>query len=88
MSLRRFPARSAARQPNSGFDLQLRQNRTLMRAQVRHELTSTIVDLLNSSADNSQLAGVLRRGALGEELTLSGSWLTIRRWRTAALITE
>lgn len=49
--------------------LQLRQNRTLMRAQVRHELASTIVDLLNSSANNSQLAGVLRRGALGEELT-------------------
>ena len=28
-----------------------------MRAQVRHELASTIVDLLNSSANNSQLAG-------------------------------
>lgn len=49
--------------------LQLRQNRSLMRAQVRHELASTIVDLLNSSANNSQLAGVLRRGALGEKLT-------------------
>ena len=41
----------------------------LMRAQVRHELASTIVDLLNSSANNSQLAGVLRRGARGEQLT-------------------
>jgi hypothetical protein len=49
--------------------LQLQQNRTLMRAQVRHELASTIVDLLNSSANNSQLAGVLRRGSLGEKLT-------------------
>jgi hypothetical protein len=49
--------------------MQLQQNRTLMRAQVRHELASTIVDLLNSSANNSQLAGVLRRGALGEQLT-------------------
>ena len=49
--------------------VQLRQNRTLMRAQVRHELASTIVDLLNSSATNSQLAGVLRRGNLGEQLT-------------------
>jgi len=35
--------------------MQLQQNRTLMRAQVRHELASTIVDLLNSSASNSQL---------------------------------
>jgi hypothetical protein len=49
--------------------MQLQQNRTLMRAQVRHELATTIVDLLNSSANNSQLAGVLRRGALGEQLT-------------------
>ena len=49
--------------------MQLQQNRTLMRAQVRHELASTIVDLLNSSANNSQLAGVLRRASLGEQLT-------------------
>jgi hypothetical protein len=49
--------------------LQLQQNRTLMRAQVRHELASTIVDLLNTSANNSQLAGVLRRAGLGEQLT-------------------
>jgi hypothetical protein len=49
--------------------MQLQQNRTLMRAQVRHELATTIVDLLNSSASNSQLASVLRRAALGEELT-------------------
>jgi hypothetical protein len=49
--------------------MQLQQNRTLMRAQVRHELASTIVDLLNSSASNSQLAGVLRRAGLGEQLT-------------------
>jgi len=49
--------------------VQLQQNRTLMRAQVRHELASTIVDLLNSSANNSQLADVLRRAGRGEELT-------------------
>jgi hypothetical protein len=48
---------------------QLRQNRSLMRAQVRHELATTIVDLLNSSAGNSQLAGVLRRAGRGEQLT-------------------
>ena len=49
--------------------IQLQQNRTLMRAQVRHELASTIVDLLNSSANNSQLTDVLRRAGRGEQLT-------------------
>ena len=49
--------------------MQLQQNRTLMRAQVRHELATTIVELLNSSANNAQLAGVLRRALLGEQLT-------------------
>ena len=49
--------------------VQLQQNRALMRAQVRHELASTIVDLLNSSAGNCQLASVLRRGGRGEQLT-------------------
>ena len=49
--------------------MQLQQNRTLMRAQVRHELASTIVELLNSSASNSQLASVLRRAGAGEQLT-------------------
>jgi hypothetical protein len=49
--------------------VQLQQNRALMRAQVRHELATTIVDLLNSSASNSQLASVLRRAGQGEQLT-------------------
>lgn len=49
--------------------MQLQQNRALMRAQIRHELAMGIVELLNSPAGNSQLASVLRRGALGEELT-------------------
>lgn len=49
--------------------VQLRQNRDLMRAQVRHELTAGIVELLNVPAADSQLASVLRRGALGEPLT-------------------
>jgi hypothetical protein len=40
-----------------------------MRAQVRHELATTIVDLLNTPASNIQLASVLRRGGLGERLT-------------------
>ncbi len=60
--------------------IQLQQNRTLMRAQVRHELASTIVDLLNSSANNNQLAGVLRRGALGEQLTADEQWQFQMRW--------
>lgn len=49
--------------------VQLQQNRSLMRAQVRHELAGTIVDLLNSTANNSQLASVVRRGGIGEQLT-------------------
>jgi len=49
--------------------MQLQQNRALMRAQVRHQLATTIVDLLNTPANNNQLASVLRRGALGEQLT-------------------
>ncbi len=49
--------------------IQLQQNRALMRAQVRHELASTIVDLLNTAANNNQLASVLRKGSLGEPLT-------------------
>lgn len=49
--------------------MQLQQNRILMRAQVRHELATTIVELLNSSAGNSQLASVVRRAAGGEQLT-------------------
>jgi hypothetical protein len=49
--------------------VQLQQNRALMRARVRHELATTIVDLLNSSGSNSQLASVLRRAGRGEQLT-------------------
>lgn len=60
--------------------LQLQQNRTLMRAQVRHELASTIVDLLNSTANNSQLAGILRRGARGEQLTEDEQLQFRMRW--------
>ena len=49
--------------------LQLQQSRELMRAQTRHDLAAGIVELLSAPAGNAQLAGVLRRGALGEELT-------------------
>ena len=49
--------------------VQLQQNRDLMRAQIRHDLSMGIVELLNTPAANSQLASVLRRGASGEDLT-------------------
>ena len=49
--------------------VQLEQTREMMRAQMRHDLAMGIVELLNSAAENSQLAGVLRRGGAGEELT-------------------
>ena len=49
--------------------VQLEQTREMMRAQMRHDLAMGIVDLLNSAAENSQLAGVLRRGGAGEEMT-------------------
>jgi len=48
---------------------ELAQNREMMRAQVRHELAMGIVELLQASASNDQLADVLRRGVGGEELT-------------------
>ena len=41
--------------------VQLRQNRDLMPAQIRHDLSMAIVQLLNTPAANSQLASVLRQ---------------------------
>jgi nuclear transport factor 2 (NTF2) superfamily protein len=49
--------------------VQLKQNRDLMQAEIRHDLAMGIVEMLNVPASNSQLASVLRRGALGESLT-------------------
>jgi len=48
---------------------ELAQNRDMMRAQVRHELSMGIVDLLQTPASNAQLADVLLRGISGEELS-------------------
>lgn len=50
--------------------VELDQNATMMRAQTRYEISQGIVDLLNLSASNEQLASVLRRADNGEELTL------------------
>jgi len=47
---------------------ELAQNREMMRAQIRHEMATGIVDLLQTPANNDQLAGVLLRGINGEEL--------------------
>ena len=49
--------------------LELDQNRELMRAQTRHELAMGIVEVLHVPASNEQLAGVLYRGHIGEQLT-------------------
>ena len=48
---------------------ELNQNSTMTRAQTRYEISQGIVDLLTLSADNAQLASVLRRGDSGEDLT-------------------
>ena len=50
---------------------ELAQNRGMMRAQIRHDLAMGIVDLLQTPANNDQLADVLFRGISGEELTPS-----------------
>lgn len=49
--------------------VELHQNSTMMRAQTRYEVSQGIVDLLSLSADNEQLASLLRRADSGEELT-------------------
>jgi hypothetical protein len=48
---------------------ELNQNRQLTRAQIRHELAMGIVEHLDMIANNGQLAGVIRRGSSGDELT-------------------
>lgn len=48
---------------------ELKQNQDMMRAEIRHELSVGIVDLLQTAAGNEQLAGVLHRALSGEELT-------------------
>lgn len=48
---------------------ELSQNRDMMRAQTRHELSSGIVDLLQTPASNEQLADVLLRAHSGDGLT-------------------
>ncbi len=49
--------------------VELDQTTTMMRAQTRHEITSGIVDLLRDVASNDQLAGVMGRAEIGEDLS-------------------
>ena len=48
---------------------ELQQNREMIRAQTRNELSQTIVDLMVSVADNDELANLRRRADSSEELT-------------------
>jgi hypothetical protein len=63
--------------------LELSQNRDMMRAQTRHELSMGIIDLLQVPAGNEQLASILYRAGAGEELTPEELFLF--RLRTNAL---
>ncbi len=49
--------------------VELDQNREMMQAQTRHELAMGIVDLLQTPANNEQLADILYRANAGEEMT-------------------
>lgn len=49
--------------------VELDQNRDMMQAQTRHELAMGIVDLLQTPANNEQLADILYRANAGEEMT-------------------
>jgi len=48
---------------------ELRQNQDLMRAQTRHDVAAMLVDILHVPAANKQLADVMYRANLGEDLT-------------------
>ena len=49
--------------------VELRQNQDLMKAQTRHELAVLLVDILHTPAANQQLADVMYRANVGEDLT-------------------
>lgn len=63
--------------------VELNQNRLMMRAQIRHDLSMGIVEMLNTPANNRQLSDVLYRVQSGEEL--SGPDLFQFQLRTNAL---
>ena len=49
--------------------LELDQNREMLRAQTRNEISVGIVDLLSQVATDTQLAGLIRRADSGDDLT-------------------
>ena len=49
--------------------IELNQNRDLMRAQTRSDLSVEIISLLAQTANNSTLSDIMNRGDAGEELT-------------------
>ena len=48
---------------------ELSQNREMMKAQTRHEMSQGIVDLLLTEATNPEINRILNRGISGEEIT-------------------
>ena len=48
---------------------ELNQNQAMMRAQTRNELSNNIINLLNESAGNTELASIMLRANMGDELT-------------------
>ena len=48
---------------------ELNQNREMMQAQTRHDISSEFVGLMISVASDEQLANLVRRGDLGEDLS-------------------
>ncbi len=48
---------------------ELSQNREMMKAQTRHEMSQGVVDLLLTEATNPELSRILNRGLSGEEIT-------------------
>jgi hypothetical protein len=49
--------------------IELSQNHEMMRSQTRHEMSAGIVDLLQTPANNEQLADLILRAGRGEDLT-------------------
>jgi len=49
--------------------LELNQNQAMMRAQTRNELSNNIIYLLSESAGNTELASIMQRAHVGDELT-------------------
>ena len=54
--------------------VELDQNREMMRAQTRNDISVQIVDLLSQVATDPQLARLLRRADTGEDLTPDEFW--------------